>query len=108
MSQDISFLVERLQHLIPEAIIQGLVEGLKPSPRRVEYRKWERIKDEDLKPGQSAFSYGWSEDTYTGYFLEFAHYDNPDIESDVIIETPDGYIVGCTLSQCRFLNGHKV
>lgn len=103
MSEDISFLIERLQHLIPEAIMIGIQQGFETKRRRVLYQKYERVEKSDLRGSQGAIPYAWSEEEYEGVFLEFAHFDGEDIESEMIIETPDGRLVGAPLSHCRFI-----
>jgi len=104
VSEDFSFLIEQLRTSIPEAIWQGIKDGLASARRPVKYRKWERVKEEDRKLNQSDRAYVWSKEEYEGTFLEFVHYNNKDAESEMIIETPDGRLVGAPLSQVRFVD----
>lgn len=103
MSEDISFLIERLQCLIPEAIMTGIQQGFETKRRRILYRVFEKVPLDELKVHQVEGAYGYSKEQYEGVFLEFAHFNDNEVESEAIIERPDGTVVGCALSQIQFI-----
>lgn len=98
--------MRQLMQVITIGITDGIRAGLNNLPasarRPVLYRTYDKVPKESLKFNQADGSYDWSKEEYIGTFMTFVHYNNDDLESDVIVERPDGTLAHAPISKVRF------